>query len=98
MHFIYLFIRIFILLLCSKENSISSHQTFQFQFHSFLLHFYSQKSQTLYHFVWLFSKSQNSFSKIKKKNTNLHKFTQNAHFTPISFPSPQFVHLEPSYT
>ena len=55
-------------------------------------HFYSQKSQTLHHFVLLFSKSQNSFSKIQK-NTNLHKFTQNAHFTPISFPSPQFVYL-----
>jgi len=94
--FIYLFIfHIFILLLRSKENSISSHQTFQFQFLSFLLHFYSQKSQTLHHFVLLFSKSQNLFSKIQK-NTNLHKFTQNAHFTPISFPSPQFVHLESS--
>jgi len=83
------------LLLRSKENSISSHQTFQFQFLSFLLHFYSQKSQTLHHFVLLFSKSQNSFSKIQKNN-NLHKFTQNAHFTPISFTSPQFVHLESS--
>jgi len=96
MHFFsFFFFHIFILLLCYKENSISSHQTFQFQFLSFLLHFYSQKSQTLHHFVLLFSKSQNSFSKIQK-NTNLHKFTQNAHFTPISFPSPQFVYLESS--
>ena len=97
MHFFsFFFFHIFILLLRYKENSISSHQTFQFQFLSFLLHFYSQKSQTLHHFVLLFSKSQNSFSKIQK-NTNLHKFTQNAHFTPIiSFPSPQFVHLESS--
>jgi len=83
------------LLLRYKENSISSHQTFQFQFLSFLLHFYSQKSQTLYHFVLLFSKSQNSFSKIQK-NTNFNKFAQNAHSTPISFLSPQIMHLDSS--
>jgi len=29
-----------------------------------------------------------------QKNTNFDKFSQNAHLTPILFPSPQFVHLE----
>ena len=95
MHFLFIYFTFFILLLRSKENSISSHQTFQFQFLSFLLHFYSQKSQTLYHFVLLFSKSQNSFSKIQK-NTNFNKFAQNAHSTPISFLSPQIMHLDSS--
>jgi len=37
--FIYLFFTFFILLLRSQENPISSHQTFQFQFLSFPLHF-----------------------------------------------------------
>jgi len=95
MHFLFIYFTFFILLLRSKENSISSHQTFQFQFLSFLLHFYSQKSQTLYHFVLLFSKSQNSFWKIEK-NTNFNKFTQNAHSTPISFLSPKIMHLDSS--
>ena len=46
-------------------------------------------------FCFIIFKVTNSFSTIQK-NTNFNKFTQNAHSTPVSFLSPQIMHLDSS--
>jgi len=92
---IFLFIFLHFLFCYFVLTKTQFHHTKHFDFNSF--HFYYISNNNNHNFTpilfLLFSKSKNSFS---KKNTNFSKFTQNAHFTSISFLSPQFVHLESS--
>ena len=93
MHF---FFYHFFLLLRSQETQFhhTKHSNSN-SFHFYCISNHKNHNFTPFFFYLLFS-NITKFKLISKiqKNTKLHKFTQNAHFTPISFPSPQFVHLE----
>jgi len=67
--------------------TLNSSISIPFIFIIFLITKITTLHQLLFIFILLF------FSKFKN---NFHKFTQNTHFTPTSFLSPQFVHLESS--
>ena len=92
--FIYLFSHFyFVTSLSRKLNFITTNISIPIHFISiaFLITKITTLHQLLFIFILLF------FSKFKNsKNNKFHKFTQNTRFTPTSFLSPQFVHLESS--
>ena len=96
MHF-FLFIFFTFLFCYFVLKKTQFHHTKHFNFNSSHFYYISiHKNHKLYTILFCYFQSHKIHFQKFKKNTNLHKFIQNAHFTPISFPSPQFVHLESS--
>ena len=93
MHFLFIFLTfLFCYFILKKTQFLHTKHS---NFNSSLSYYISNHNFTLFFIIILLFSFYHKIQKFKK-NTNVHKFTKNAHFTPISFLSPQIVHLDSS--